>query len=232
MAIVFCAVASGCHGTQEQASGLPQTNDGAPASLPNAGTASSQASRSQPSHPDDAVVRPADERIFAGGFRTVGKWVHGSLDGPYQVYYPTGELWISGRMKAGQPVGFVSYYDKHGCLDARTLYLVPGFGLGVEWGNDGTVSGCGCYSEGSKYGTWQLYRPDGSIEALYTYGVAGMLQGWSFTTHANGVMLWCGDHVNGARHGTWREWSENAELVRECEYAQGRVVSERVWNRR
>ncbi|CAB3661135.1 hypothetical protein LMG3431_03336 [Achromobacter pestifer] len=150
--------------------------------------------------------KPADGESVAywdsGAVQAKVTYQNGALNGPYQEFYPNGQLKHSGPFVNGDKVGPVRDYFEDGALQHEATYLAEG------------VDG------------WSTrYYADGKVEEkqLYDHGTQRSYARWNEAGIQTVQWQWDQSH---REQGEFKEWNEDGSLKSVKAYKDGKLLSE------
>lgn len=132
-----------------------------------------------------------------GKLYTEGKYVNGSLDGSYKLFFPDGSIQTQ-------------QFYKHGMNDSLYKSYYYGGKLATE----------GSYRMGYKIGTWKYYREDGTLQTIEKYD-AGSLEGVRTHYYENGKPDLEITYENDERQGLTKKYAEDGALLYQIRYDEG-----------
>jgi antitoxin component YwqK of YwqJK toxin-antitoxin module len=112
-----------------------------------------------------------------GVLQSVGRYVHGKLDGLYLEFHTNGVLSDSTVYQMGKPNGLSLGWTDEGYLSDSTFLNDDGSGTTVRWFGNGMPSEAGRFSAGMKmHGKWAFYHNNGQVSSLETYNEGKLVQ--------------------------------------------------------
>lgn len=132
--------------------------------------------------------------------------IDGELDGPWRLYYPSGQLEVEQFYVAGRMDGVERKFHENGQL-ASEIHWTMGERDGAfeNYDRDGNLTMQGAYAMGAPVGPHTEFWPSGERRALRNFD-------------------------NGREVGLSRRWSRDGALTREAEYSdEGDFIRERRW---
>jgi antitoxin component YwqK of YwqJK toxin-antitoxin module len=174
----------------------------------------------------------------------------GNFQGPWKLFYETGQLKAEGMYENSQREGDWTFYHKNGEIEhrakyaegkpqgvwkwyfddktlRRTEYYRRGKedGLSEEYNEDGQLISKGEYVGGLKEGEWFYNVGDHTERGVY---LDGERQGEWIYEYPDGELSYKGEYVVGLATGKHRWYHPNGQLKREGKYTSGVRVG--TWN--
>ena len=119
--------------------------------------------------------------------------------------------------------GLHTFFHEEGGKKLEIAYLCGSkHGVRDGWYPDGTVRAKGAYANGKDHGRWTLYWGSGEKQQEYTMN-QGMWQGTHSRWHPNGTEAMKVHYVDGLRQGWLLSWDSDGNLVRQVEFADGKI---------
>jgi antitoxin component YwqK of YwqJK toxin-antitoxin module len=145
-------------------------------------------------------------------------------DGSYVEYYHGGQKFSEGAFDQGVLEGVWKYWHENGQLCKAITYRDGKPHGKVEvFRPDGTLEAIQNYNAGIRDGEWVGFHEDGETKKVQFTFENGMMSGDRFTYYESGQERQKAQFKDGLLHGTMIEWDESGNKVGEATFSEGAV---------
>jgi len=154
-----------------------------------------------------------------GELKAEGAFIDGKREGPWSFFFVSGKKEQKGNYRGGLANGSWTWFFESGETEREEGYRRgKEDGLSIEYNSEGSVLEKGEYIDGLKNGPW-LYHVNDHKEEVYF--IDGEPTGdWLFT-HENGNKLFKGSYLSGIPIGKHKYWYANGNSKEEGKYQSG-----------
>jgi antitoxin component YwqK of YwqJK toxin-antitoxin module/tetratricopeptide (TPR) repeat protein len=178
---------------------------------------------------EDGVLTVYNECGTRIGTRT---FKAGNLEGPYTTYHDNGQVRMRNTMRADKADGLEEGFYRDGTLEYTTM-LANGVKQGpfATYYPDKTPERKGTHDKGENDGAFTEYHPNGTVSEEGRYNHGKQIGTWrTFFSNGKPSVEKSYDEA-GQLHGLYKDYDETGHLYADVEYAHGRVVRLRYYDR-
>lgn len=172
----------------------------------------------------------------------------GKGEGPYRLYYPTGQVKERGSYKAGTPHGRYEWYNFNGQLMQEGSFLRgvktgpyktyhengqlefkvsykngKESGVSYKYFNNGVLGRKASWKNGVEFGDLEIYWPNGNLQEKGFAKNGFPFDGVYNNYYMSGSPQIESEYSEGRRHGTTKKYNENGELMELKSYVRGKL---------
>lgn len=135
---------------------------------------------------------------------------NGRKQGPWEKYYPNGNLIFSGVFLDDHPVGkFMRYFESGGIKAIMNFDSTGNYAQTTLFYEDGTKAAEGLYFQNKKDSTWKYYSYYTQELTLLENYNKGLKNGISIQYYPNGNIVEEIEWENNRKDGKWNQYFEN-----------------------
>jgi antitoxin component YwqK of YwqJK toxin-antitoxin module len=148
----------------------------------------------------------------------------GELNGPYEIYYSSGQMWEKGSYKNGKKDGRLQKWYTNG-QEAEDHQMVNGGidGPYERYYYNGILWKKGTFKIGKAVGLYEKWFNNGQLAYSYHYD-NGMLHGSYKKWYPDGTLRMDCHYKNGKLDGDYKNWKKNGSLYKSCQYKNGKEI--------
>lgn len=152
----------------------------------------------------------------------------GKFDGPYQSWYPNGQLQSDCNYVSGEFEGEQKQYFESGSLKLHGMYKnQQRDGLFQEWFEDGSLAFEGTFKEGNKEGVFTDWYPNGQMKSRKNF-MHSLFHGDSHEWYEDGKLRLEARYEEGKKDGVFRSWTDQEQLLFEGAFDQDKPIGTHV----